>query len=245
VPAGKAAVEAGTNALSLINTIQSVTGVDLDTFVPNPYVAGKSVYGGYCGPAVKPIALKFQSPSQAEDIHEALAWLRLNARQLKIDTNNFVLTGRSAGAQLVLATAYSGKENGIKGVAAFYGPTDMLWTYDHPDNMLIMDSRMVQRDFLGGTPAEVPKRYNAESPLFYVTLETVPTLLVHGKLDAHVYHEQSVRLANKLDAYKVKNVFLSLPWATHGCEYNLNGPSGQLAMYAVERFLFAVTRMEK
>lgn len=59
VPAGRAVVEAGTNALSLINTIQSITGIDLDTFVPNPYVAGKSVFGGYCGPAVKPIALKF------------------------------------------------------------------------------------------------------------------------------------------------------------------------------------------
>jgi dihydropyrimidine dehydrogenase (NAD+) subunit PreA len=58
VPTGKAVVEAGTNALSLINTIQSVTGIDLDTLVPNPYVAGKSVFGGYCGPAVKPIALK-------------------------------------------------------------------------------------------------------------------------------------------------------------------------------------------
>ncbi|CAN5637803.1 NAD-dependent dihydropyrimidine dehydrogenase subunit PreA [soil metagenome] len=59
VPTGKAVVEAGTNGLSLINTIQSVTGIDLDTFVPNPYVAGKSVFCGYCGPAVKPIALKF------------------------------------------------------------------------------------------------------------------------------------------------------------------------------------------
>ncbi|MFZ1307242.1 MAG: NAD-dependent dihydropyrimidine dehydrogenase subunit PreA, partial [Ferruginibacter sp.] len=58
VPTGKACVEAGTNALSLINTIQSVTGINLDTLVPNPYVAGKSVFGGYCGPAVKPIALK-------------------------------------------------------------------------------------------------------------------------------------------------------------------------------------------
>ena len=58
VPTGKAVVEAGTNALSLINTIQSVTGIDLDTLVPHPYVAGKSVFGGYCGPAVKPIALK-------------------------------------------------------------------------------------------------------------------------------------------------------------------------------------------
>ncbi len=64
VPTGKACVEAGTNGLSLINTIQSVTGIDLDTFVPNPYVAGKSVFGGYCGPAVKPIALKFLATSQ-------------------------------------------------------------------------------------------------------------------------------------------------------------------------------------
>lgn len=58
VPAGRAAVAGGTNALSLINTIQSVTGVDLDTFVPNPNVGGRSTFGGYCGPAVKPIALK-------------------------------------------------------------------------------------------------------------------------------------------------------------------------------------------
>ena len=58
VPTGRASVEAGTDALSLINTIQSVTGIDLDTFIPNPNVGGKSTFGGYCGPAVKPIALK-------------------------------------------------------------------------------------------------------------------------------------------------------------------------------------------
>jgi len=58
VPTGRAAVQAGSNALSLINTIQSVTGIDLDTFVPNPNVGGQSAFGGYCGPAVKPIALK-------------------------------------------------------------------------------------------------------------------------------------------------------------------------------------------
>ena len=44
VPTARGAVEGGTSALSLINTIQSVTGVDLDTLVPNPYVAGKSVF---------------------------------------------------------------------------------------------------------------------------------------------------------------------------------------------------------
>ena len=53
----RAARAGGSDAISLINTIQSVVGVDLDTFVPFPNVDGKSTNGGYCGPAVKPIAL--------------------------------------------------------------------------------------------------------------------------------------------------------------------------------------------
>ena len=53
----KAARRGGADAISLINTIQSIIGVDLDRMVPTPIVDGKSTNGGYCGPAVKPIAL--------------------------------------------------------------------------------------------------------------------------------------------------------------------------------------------
>ena len=52
-----AASKGGADAISLINTIQSLVGVDIDNFVPYPIVDGKSTNGGYCGPAVKPIAL--------------------------------------------------------------------------------------------------------------------------------------------------------------------------------------------
>ena len=57
VDPGLAAVEGGTNALSLINTFNSIVGVDLDSYAPYPVVDGKGSNGGYCGPAVKPIAL--------------------------------------------------------------------------------------------------------------------------------------------------------------------------------------------
>ncbi len=53
----RAARAGGGDAISLINTIQSIVGVDIDRFVPYPIVDGKSTNGGYCGPAVKPIAL--------------------------------------------------------------------------------------------------------------------------------------------------------------------------------------------
>ena len=52
-----AARQGGGDAISLINTIQSIVGVDIDNFVAYPVVDGKSTNGGYCGPAVKPIAL--------------------------------------------------------------------------------------------------------------------------------------------------------------------------------------------
>lgn len=53
----RAARRAGANAISLINTINSITQVDLDRLCPEPSVQGESTHGGYCGPAVKPIAL--------------------------------------------------------------------------------------------------------------------------------------------------------------------------------------------
>src|SRR3954471_24759044 len=53
----RAAKNGGADALSAINTINSITGIDLDTFTPRPDVGGQSSHGGYCGPAVKPIAL--------------------------------------------------------------------------------------------------------------------------------------------------------------------------------------------
>ena len=53
----RAAHAGGADAVSLINTVQSVTSVNLDTFSPEPMIDGKGSHGGYCGPAVKPIAL--------------------------------------------------------------------------------------------------------------------------------------------------------------------------------------------
>ncbi len=57
----RAAVAGGANALSLINTINSIVGVNLDTFELSPNIGGKGGHGGYAGPAVKPIALHLLS----------------------------------------------------------------------------------------------------------------------------------------------------------------------------------------
>ena len=53
----EAALSGGADAVSLINTISSITSVNLDLFAPEPTIGTKGTHGGYCGPAVKPIAL--------------------------------------------------------------------------------------------------------------------------------------------------------------------------------------------
>src|SRR5947209_10839088 len=47
VYAARAARKGGGDAISLINTINSITQVNLDNLVPEPFVAGLSSHGGY------------------------------------------------------------------------------------------------------------------------------------------------------------------------------------------------------
>jgi dihydropyrimidine dehydrogenase (NAD+) subunit PreA len=54
----RAAHRGGADAVSLINTVSAIMSVDLDQMAPSPSVAGRGAHGGYCGPAIKPIALR-------------------------------------------------------------------------------------------------------------------------------------------------------------------------------------------
>ncbi len=72
LPPAMAAKRGGADAVSLINTIKSVTNVDLDNFSPFPMIDGKGSHGGYCGPAVKPIALNMVGEIARHDVTRGL-----------------------------------------------------------------------------------------------------------------------------------------------------------------------------
>ncbi len=96
----QAARRGGADAISLINTIQSLVGVDIDRFVTYPVVENHSSNGGYCGPAVKPIALNMvkncaqhplvQLPISGiggiENWRDAVEFLLLGASSLQVCT---------------------------------------------------------------------------------------------------------------------------------------------------------------
>ena len=88
----RAAKRGGADGLSAINTINSITGIDLDTLIPRPNVDGRSSHGGYCGPAVKPIALNMVQQVMA-DPESALPLSGIGGIATWADAAEFLLLG--------------------------------------------------------------------------------------------------------------------------------------------------------
>ncbi len=102
----RAARAANADGLSLINTINSIIGVDLDTMKIMPSVAGKSSHGGYAGPAVKPIALHHLS-QVASDREVNLPISGIGGISTWRDAVEFILLGATS-VQLCTAVMHYG-----------------------------------------------------------------------------------------------------------------------------------------
>ena len=103
---GRAAVRGGADALSLINTINSIMGVDLDTLAPQPAVRGNGSHGGYCGPAVKPVALNMVA-AVAGDPEIAVPISGIGGIQAWQDAVEFLLLG-AGSVQVCTAVMHYG-----------------------------------------------------------------------------------------------------------------------------------------
>ena len=103
---GRAAKRGGADGVALINTINSIIGVDLESLLPVPQVAGRGSHGGYCGPAVKPIALHMVQ-SIAADAEIDLPISGIGGIQTWRDAVEFMLLGAS-GVQVCTAAMHYG-----------------------------------------------------------------------------------------------------------------------------------------
>ena len=96
VDPGLAAARGGTDAISLINTIKSIVGIDLDSYAPYPVVDGKGTNGGYCGPAVKPIALEMVKELAKHPEIEKIPISGIGGIESWRDVVEFILLGASS-----------------------------------------------------------------------------------------------------------------------------------------------------
>jgi acetyl esterase/lipase len=176
-------------------------------------------------------------PAQLEDVLTALTWIRDNARKYEGDTSHVFLLGRSAGAQLAQLAAFLPGPLRIQGVVNLYGPVDLLESYRNPPTPDPLDVREVEESFIGGSPNDDLRAYRDASPITYAGRKQPPSLLIYGARDNIVELRYGQRLRDKLRQSGSSVALITIPWADHSFDAVFNGPSSQLSLYYIERFL--------
>jgi acetyl esterase/lipase len=188
--------------------------------------------------------------SSVGDVKCAIGWVKQHAReaQVEIDPERVTLLGRSAGGHLALLAAYTAgdpsfppscpaPDTRVESTISYYGPTDLVWGYEHPTNPRIYPSSQRLRAFLGGPPSAAGEAYQKCTIGNHVTAKVPRTLLIHGNHDQFVSPAHVHFLAPKLQAAGVPHDVVIIPYGQHGFDYVVGGLSNQIAESAVLRFL--------
>jgi acetyl esterase/lipase len=173
-------------------------------------------------------------PAAIDDVKAATRWLRANAAEYNLDTDNFGAWGASAGGNLVAllgtscgAADIEGADLGnadqsscVQAVVDWFGPTDFLQmdaqfagtscpqTHDAADSP--------ESQYLGAPVQDVPELAAQANPITYVTAEAPPFLIQHGTADCNVPPQQSQLLYDALTAAGVDATLNLLDGAGHG-----------------------------
>jgi len=184
------------------------------------------------------LAPKVRWPEIKSDVLKAIAYIKSHSQAWNIDANRWVILGRSAGGQIAGAVAYSLK--GVdrpQGFVSLYAPTDLTFGYEVGYEDDILASRGLIRALMGSPPLQNSDLYKTASMIEQVSINSCPTLLIHGKLDTLVWFKHAERLSSRLKVIGVKAAALVVPWGPHGFDFFLNGPEGQISTAAIEHFL--------
>ncbi|MDW9382689.1 alpha/beta hydrolase [Chryseobacterium sp. JV558] len=182
-------------------------------------------------------------PLPLEDTKDAVRWVRKNADQYKLDTNNIGLFGASAGAHLSLLAAYtedntfignpelSSYSSKVNYVIDHYGPADLNSLFHTkagtiPVFMIGLISKKIislQQNLVKGLSGydinkdqeRIIQYFKTISPVNFVS-GGVPTLIVQGDKDKVVPMSQSKQLHRKLNRAKVQNSLVVIDGGVHG-----------------------------
>lgn len=144
-------------------------------------------------------------PAQLYDVKSAIRFLRANSDMYRLDTQEMVVWGIAEGAHLALMAAATNENPGyedlnegneefsskIDGVISWYGIADLALL---PENQQATVNRL-----LGIPIAQSPEQGKKASPLYHVTNNFPPVLLVHGTEDNTIPYQQSVLMLHEVN----------------------------------------------
>ena len=168
-------------------------------------------------------------PAQVHDVKAAIRFLRANAARYGIDTSRIAVVGHSSGGTLALLLGLTRPGDGLEGtddagapssavqaVVNFAGPTDLASDYTATPE--------VDAAWVGGTPAEVPGKYRAASPVTYARADAPPILTIHGDKDTASFLQQSLLLDAAMKAAGGRHALIVKKGAGH-FDFSLADPA--------------------
>ncbi len=175
---------------------------------------------------------KFIIPEITSDIHRAVRFIRHNASRWGIDPNKLGISGASAGGHLSLTMGTQGRpgaadakdpvdreSSAVQAVACFFPPTDFL-NYGAPGVDAVGVGILSQFKPAFGTKsdtAESRQTYGTEiSPIYFLSSNTAPTLIIHGDADKLVPIQQAEIFVAKAKELGVKAELVRREGKEHG-----------------------------
>lgn len=185
---------------------------------------------------------KFTAPEIVQDIHRAVRFIRHHAKEYRVDPEKLGVYGASAGGHLSLMMGVAGvpgdpqapdpvdrESSRVAAVAVFFPPTDFLNFGEPGRSALTIDRPAFNAgfDFQEFSPAtgryeritDEPRRteiLRQLSPLYHVTADDAPTLIIHGDADERVPIQQAHTLIDKLREAGVATELIVKQGAGHG-----------------------------
>jgi len=165
-------------------------------------------------------------PAPLLDVREALVWMRDHADENGMDAERIGAFGYSAGGYAALLGALE-TGSGIRAVVAGAAPTDLTY-YGRGDLI---------RNFLGGSPEEVPVRYHEASPVNHVSPSSPPVFLYHGEKDTLVNPDHSREMLVELEKHRVPHEMRWIAGKGHIAAFLMPGGAVDEAIGFLDRYL--------
>jgi acetyl esterase/lipase len=186
---------------------------------------------------------RYTIPDVLEDMHKAVRFIRLHAKEYAIDPERIGITGGSAGGHLSLMQGTAGKpgdpkakdpleqvSSRVQAVGCFFPPTDFLNYGKDGETALgtgilsgfkapfaFQDFDKKTQTFVLITDEDKRRQIGREiSPVYHVSKESAPALIIHGDADKLVPIQQAQLIIAKLKEAGVPGELVVKPGASHG-----------------------------
>ncbi|MGG5208132.1 alpha/beta hydrolase [Chryseobacterium sp. MIQD13] len=186
--------------------------------------------------------------SAVNSVVTSMGFIVKNSKKFNVDPNKIVLVGGSAGAALVMqadlglrkgfAKSYDSLQPPVPaGVIAIYPPVSLSEIWQKIDEKKNIDLKDAARKYLGGSPAEFPKRYAQLNLIDQLSKGISPTFIIAGEIDHVVNVEATRKFAKKTAELKLPVSYVEIPYGEHVFDANSNSIAGQIEWNKIGEFL--------